>query len=339
MKDERSKSHISNDFFKLIMNQHLISFLENEIQQILFTETADKTNNSFRIRHLKRTITWLSGASAIEIKNMSDAKHIPNCGKGTLERIQRFLKLETANSSVASSSFLELDPKIVAIKSLMAIHGIGIETARDLVAKNILSPTQLIDSVYYQRLSYPTKVCLKYHEDLVEKIPRDEITAMKVLLEQFCSSKDFEICGSFRRLKSHSSDIDVLLKIDTSKNINVKILVETLHRSGIMCAYLTSLTPTSKFMGICKIRDKYRRIDIMPTTCENWATSLLHFTGSADFNIKTRIKAAKLGYKLSEHGLYKIANDSTKSLTRVPVFTEEDIFTALEMEYISPEKR
>jgi len=62
----------------------------------------------------------------------------------------------------------------------------------------------------------------------------------------------------------------------------------------------------------------------------------MHFTGSGDFNQRMRLHAKSLDMKLSEYGLYKIENNKEK---QIPINSEQNIFEALLLKYLPPEKR
>jgi DNA polymerase (family 10) len=85
-------------------------------------------------------------------------------------------------------------------------------------------------------------------------------------------------------------------------------------------------------MGIIKIKECYRRIDILYIQPSEFVSSLLYFTGSQAENIRLRKKAIKLGFKLNEHGLWK--NDIA-----IPLDSEENLYEILEEKYKSPIQR
>ena len=78
-------------------------------------------------------------------------------------------------------------------------------------------------------------------------------------------------------------------------------------------------------------------MDIIIVPIQYFYSALLHFTGSGDFNQKLRLHAKSLGFKLSEYGLVK--TDKTGKEINIPANSEQDIFDALLLKYISPEKR
>jgi DNA polymerase/3'-5' exonuclease PolX len=89
-------------------------------------------------------------------------------------------------------------------------------------------------------------------------------------------------------------------------------------------------------MGFIKNKEGIlRRIDIRFVSFENYYSSLLYFTGSADLNRKMRNVAKKKGYKLSEYGLTNINNNSEK----IVINSEKDIFDFLNLEYLKPNER
>ena len=94
----------------------------------------------------------------------------------------------------------------------------------------------------------------------------------------------------------------------------------------------------TKYMGYCQLSKKYptRRIDIYYTPYQSYYTSLLHLTGSGNFNRKMRGLAIEIGYKLNEYGLY-LKQDG--KLKRIKVNSEKDIFDKLGMDYIEPKDR
>jgi len=67
---------------------------------------------------------------------------------------------------------------------------------------------------------------------------------------------------------------------------------------------------------------------------ESYGAAMQYFTGSKAHNVALRDRAKRMGYKLSEYGLYRIS-DGRKVAGR----TEEEVYQALELSYIEPELR
>ena len=92
------------------------------------------------------------------------------------------------------------------------------------------------------------------------------------------------------------------------------------------------------YMGVCKVGEKSRRIDIKVYPKEQFAFAVLYFTGSAHFNRSMRGMAEQKGYSLSDHGIVPVVG-KTKAGRSVPCETEEDVFKFLGMPYKQPAER
>ena len=88
------------------------------------------------------------------------------------------------------------------------------------------------------------------------------------------------------------------------------------------------------YMGVCLAPGDthYRRLDIKVYPRDEYGSALLYFTGSDQFNRKMRTDAEEMGFKLSDHGLFK--GDK-----KIRCETEEDVFKALKLPYKKPSER
>jgi DNA polymerase/3'-5' exonuclease PolX len=226
---------------------------------------------------------------------------------------------------------------IQAIETLSKVYNIGTKKASELVNKhNILTVTDLASHAHL--LNDKQKVGLKYHHQIVEKIPYAEIVLHAKLLEKYVHDADvhtpFEIVGSFRRQASYSGDIDVIIR---SQNPNVlKCIVSRMQLNNYVPVDGVLALGAKKFMGICRIDDDniYRRIDILVTNVNEYPFALLYFTGCKEFNVKFREHAKSKGFQLNEKMLYRI---SDKIAINLP--DEKAIFDVLGVQYIPPNMR
>jgi DNA polymerase (family X) len=74
--------------------------------------------------------------------------------------------------------------------------------------------------------------------------------------------------------------------------------------------------------------------DLRLVAADSRGAAMQYFTGSKGHNIALRDRAIRLGFKLNEYGLFTIAED-----VRLAGEREEDIYTALGLEWIPPELR
>src|SRR5208282_6323741 len=66
------------------------------------------------------------------------------------------------------------------------------------------------------------------------------------------------------------------------------------------------------------------QVDVRALPPESFGAALQYFTGSKDHNVAIRTRAVRMGFKLSEYGLFRSADD-----TKVAGETEAGVYEAL----------
>jgi DNA polymerase/3'-5' exonuclease PolX len=183
---------------------------------------------------------------------------------------------------------------------------------------------------------------LKHYDDLLLRIPYEEIQKHEKLLKNVLAkvdkSAELTITGSYRRKKSDSGDIDVLLT-STDKTTYDKF-IKKLKKDAYLIEDLAF--GRKKYNGISKIgRDgSGRRIDIMYTKPHEYPFAILYFTGSKEFNQMMRQEANTKGYTLNEYNLEELTEEkNVVDPNGEEIKTEKDIFDFLEMGYVEPWQR
>ena len=203
------------------MNQTIISEFNNLISSLMYTKPS---NYSFKVNSFKKTIEIINQLD-FTITDIEQLKNIKGIGKGTLERISEILHTgdlkENKNNDIKNSSNKE------EFKNLQTITGIGPSKAKQLIEKKITfenlinNPTEEMLS----ELTHHQKLGIKYYNDILKPIPHETIKNVEKYLSKF--KFKFNICGSYRRKKSTSGDIDVLIeKEDNSLNDIVQFLTK-----------------------------------------------------------------------------------------------------------------
>lgn len=204
---------------------------------------------------------------------------------------------------------------------------------------------------YLHKLTHHQLIGIKYFYDILKRIPRDEIKAtetfLKRVIKRINPELELTVCGSYRRGKNNSGDIDSLIthpKIKTMEQFNnteldiLGTFVKQLEMMGYLIDHLTEFSKT-KYMGLGLYTKKSkiaRRIDIRFVPYNSYGAAILYFTGSKNFNTDMRKHAISKGYTLNEYGLYK-KNGSEKILMECS--NEEDIFKHLNYTYVKPTDR
>ena len=174
---------------------------------------------------------------------------------------------------------------------------------------------------------------LKYLEDFEKRIPRSEIDIFHGIINEIIFNLNpdiiYNICGSYRRGNDDSGDIDVLISHPSDTKYLTK-LVKVLKDANICIDDLTS-KGNKKYMGVCKILQIPRRLDIRYIEYESYYAALLYFTGSKEFNVRIRKLALARGFSLNEYGLINKDTDEKIILT-----SEHELFDILEIDYIEP---
>lgn len=343
------------------LNTHVIGEFQRLIDYIkqLYTtakelgDNAEKSKQEFRLKTFKNVMGIIKKLP-FKITNVDQLSGIRGVGEGTIKRIAEILK--TGKLAEIPSDIPHTTPDVkqptYLITELSGIVGVGEAIAKELIEKyNVRSVDDLITRHQSGEIEVNDKIALglKYYHSLQRRIPRDEITEFNTELQKIVAKLDPKytvvICGSYRRQKPTSGDIDVLVthadvKVDddvTDTN-NLNRIVHKLKSKKLLVDHLTDDADT-KYMGFLQFKTyPVRRIDIRFVPTASYAAALLYFTGSKEFNTQMRSHAKKLGYKLNEYGLYKLSK-SKKGDKLIETNEEIDIFNALKMPYVEPHNR
>jgi DNA polymerase beta len=266
--------------------------------------------------------------------------------KGMGEKITAKIKEILSTGQLQSAERVKTTHSVGAFEALQNIYGVGPAKVRDLLQLGIQSVEQLRAEVKKnaQLLNDKQKVGLQYYEDLLQRIPREEMERHRTALPQWLPGEmkawETEIVGSFRRGATTSGDIDVLIRVPpTISSLAAKRLlaayVEAMKKAGYIEEVLA--LGEHKCMAICRLVGlPARRLDLLLTPDEEYAYAILYFTGSDQFNVAFRNHSLQMGYTLNEHRLAPLTEDKPQP---PPMKKEDDIFRFLGLRYIAPHER
>lgn len=337
------------------MNNTIISEFEKLIEQIKYdidhyTSRKDQMSNRFRLKN-SIIVQDIIKNYKTKIKSGEELAHIKGVGKGSIERINEILKTGRLSEIRSPTKYKKF---VTQMAELEQIFGIGTKKAYELVKDYKIKSVEDLKKAYKTgkiNLTQQIITGLKYHGKYKKNIPRSEMDQINKLVQTTIGQVDNNlkghICGSYRRQKPFSNDVDILLyhpKIKTKQELLeypnlMEKFIKKLKKKAFIVDDLTFENYTTKYMGFCKLNSNpVRRIDIYYTPYESYPASLLHLTGSANFNQKTRGLAIELGYTLNEYGLYKVDPETYKK-TKIKTKSEKDILEKLGLEYVDPIKR
>jgi DNA polymerase/3'-5' exonuclease PolX len=300
----------------------------------------EKENKKWNIIAILKVIDSLKKYEGIITSGEQLKKDIKGIGEKISKRIDEIL--ETDNLKELNNSLNNVNN----LNNILDITGVGLIRGKKWIEMDIKNIEDVKNAILEKKIisTHHIDIGIKYYNDFKEKISRLEIDKIKDIFSNILKKIDkklvFEICGSYRRNKDYSGDIDILVShpkyIDNinDKNFLEKIIKESKNDNFI----IDNLTEkgNTKFMGVCKIDySKYaRRIDIRVVNYKSYFTSLLYFTGNKNFNLYIRNVALQKNYSLNEYCLTDIRDNSI-----IFIKSEKEIFKILNIEYKTPIER
>jgi DNA polymerase lambda len=215
------------------LNKHITDKLE------VLAKMYKSTKDQWRSMMYTKAITALKNHPK-EVTSYEEALEIPFVGKRLAEKI----------AEIASSGHLRrldhLDPDLEAIECFTNVWGAGPTTARQWLNQGLRT---LEDLKERGNLNRQQLVGLKHYHDFMERIPRDEVTAIREEVRRaalfLVPGLEIEVCGSFRRGKETCGDVDVLVSHP-----------DGCGHKGLFKPLIQKLTAEGKVSLIQKIRNK-----------------------------------------------------------------------------------
>jgi len=150
-----------------------------------------------------------------------------------------------------------------------------------------------------------------------------------------------EVAGSYRRRRETVGDIDLLAIATEPEPVMERFLaypqVERVEMSGG--------TRGSVVLG------SGLQVDLRIVAPESYGAAMVYFTGSKEHNIKLRQRAIQRGLRVSEYGVFETPEDEEEAEQaeeaekdpragkRVAGKTEEEVYKALDLDWVPPELR
>ncbi|KAM6185878.1 DNA polymerase lambda [Rhynchocyon petersi] len=276
-----------------------------------------------------------------------EACSIPGIGKRMAEKVVEILE---------SGHLRKLDhisESVPVLELFSNIWGVGTRTAQMWYQQGFRS---LEDIHNLASLTTQQAIGLKYYNDFLERMSRQEATEIQQTVQQSAQSLNPGLlcvaCGSYRRGKATCGDVDVLVTHpDGCSHQGIfSQLLDSLRQQGFLTDDLVSQEDNGqqqKYLGVCQLPGpgrRHRRLDIIVVPYSEFACALLYFTGSAHFNRSMRALAKTKGMSLSEHALSTaVVRDSQghkmASGQVLPTPSEKDVFKLLGLPYREPAER
>eukprot|EP01080_Neovahlkampfia_damariscottae_P007078 gene7078-11241_t len=315
-------------------NEELTSALE-KLENIYLL-----TGDVWRSLAYRKSIRVLKSLK-FKVKMISELKDTKGIGEKTMEKIKEYLNY----GSINRLDKLEQNESVQVVSFFSSIFGVGPKTAMKWYQKGYKTIDDLEEKC---ELTHQQKIGIKYHSDLQEKIPREEVeeieNKVKSIILKINPNLVITICGSYRRGSKTCGDVDILIMdpLDNIEDLLTKV-IDSLTKVNFLKAHLTSsFEKSNSYMGVCKIKELNRRIDIKVYPKDQYAFALLYFTGSNYFNRSMRYYAEKKGYSLGDKSLKKfirVSKEKVHESDGIECTNEKEIFDALGLDYKEPHER
>jgi DNA polymerase (family 10) len=292
--------------------------------------------NPFKVRayeNAARTVERLNEdiLSIREDDRLSDIKGI---GKNIAAKIEEFLDtqscqyLEELKKQVPEGLLKMLEIPGMGPKKVKAVYAkLGISTVGEL--EYACNENRLIDLPGFgaktqEKILQGIEFLKKYEKYHLYYRAKHEAEQVIRYLQDCKNITRISLAGSLRRKKEIVKDVDIVTAVPEANR--EKVAEYICQYPGVQSIVGKGLTKVSVLVenGI--------QIDVRMVTEKEFPFALHHFTGSKEHNTQMRQIAKSRGLKMNEYGLFK--GEET-----IACQSEEEIFSALSMQYIPPELR
>lgn len=252
---------------------------------------------------------------------------IPGVGTSAAVVIKEFVytgtskRLENLSNRVCPASIMEFT----------RVKGIGVKTALSMWKEGKISNfDELVQAVSKPNSWISEKLRAAVLEEASHMTKRVPYTQAKALADYIVDEthglvNSLMICGSIRRKRADSKDIDLVVGVDPDQKSN---LLDKLASIGAINEFGGSK------IGMTVEHDNIRmNVDIWFTQQGQFGAAILYATGSKEYYIKLRTLAASKGLKLNEKGLFNKDGD------QIAGRTESDVLHTLGLPWVEPENR
>jgi DNA polymerase IV len=193
------------------------------------------------IRAYSTSIASLA-AYPYKLSNPREIERLPGCE----QKISALFREYQSTGQVAASQALDEDPTLRVVHDFYNIWGVGARTAREWYFERGWRDHDDIIQYGWSDLSRVQQIGLKFFDEFERKISRAEVESIGSVIEQHAkaltdSRMTSTIVGGYRRGKSESGDVDIILSHPDEANTHFFIsrLVTALEDSGWITHTLT----------------------------------------------------------------------------------------------------
>jgi DNA polymerase (family 10) len=296
-------------------------------------------------RKAARTVESLSQPVAQLVTEGKDLEELPGIGKSMAEHIEEIIKTGTLKA------LRKLHKEIpTTLDELLEIEGLGPKRTKQLYDKlgvsSIKELERALDAGKVASLrGFGQKSVDKIRQAIANlgKRPKrfkllDADQLVRPLIEYLRKGsgiEQLEVAGSYRRRMETVGDIDILAASDSAEAVMQRF--QTYPEVQRVVAAGTTRGTVILRSGL--------QVDlrILPQRC--YGSALHYFTGSKAHNVAVRTLGVERGLRISEYGIFRVPKGKkaeevgVEEGERIGGAKEEDVFRAVNMDWVPPELR
>ena len=317
--------------------------MENRELSRILNETADLmeigAEDGFRIRSYRNAAQAIDGyperVADILANPERSVTEVQGVGKGLAVVLR---EIQTTGSCERREALLQKFPP--AALEFLKIQGLGPKSIALLFLHFDLKTIDDLEQLCLnQKLRDLPRMGAKLEEKVLRSIAQYRLRTGRFLLsmadrtarELTASLKEVEgvdavtPAGSLRRGKETIGDLDLLV---TGPNAAAALEVVANHPR------VQEILGRGENKTSVKLGSEGLQVDVRALDPSSYGAALQYFTGSKEHNVALRQRAVRMGFKLSEYGLFR-----ADSGEKVAGETEEGVYRALGLAWIPPELR
>jgi DNA polymerase (family X) len=303
--------------------------------EMIATYMELKGENPFKVSAFRKAATALE-VDERSLTEIEDFTAISGIGKGTAAVIDEYIK--EGFSSVLKELKAEVPAGLIPLLQIPGLGGKKIaKLYQELGIEDVSSLEEACKSGKVQTLpgfgkkteekifgaianvgTRPERLPLAYMLPLAEQIEE--------ILTAFTDIHRFSRAGSLRRMRETIKDLDFIISTINPTTVKQQLLMLPNIKEVISAGE----TKVSLTFGL----DYDISVDFRLVKPEEFITTLHHFTGSKDHNIRMRQLAKERGEKISEYGVENVETGEILTFT-----SEEEFFKHFDLPFIPPEIR
>jgi DNA polymerase (family X) len=303
-----------------------------------------KGENPFKCRafHNAARVVESLTAEVGTLVSSGEIREVKGIGEHLAKVISELVVSETSDEYEKLKSSLP-----AGLLQMVRIQGLGPKRIKILYEKlKVTSIEELTEACKSHRLAKLEGFGEKTEENILKGIellakssdkhlyPQARVAADNILdpISRLKEVKRCEVAGSLRRRKEVIGDIDIV--VSAREKDRKRIFDAFVNHPDVQTIIARGDTKSSVTLksGI--------NADLRIVEDAEYPFALNYFTGSKEHNVEMRSRARKFGLSLNEYAFTRIGDEKGKKKTSVPrCETEEEIYQALDLDYVPPELR